>query len=93
MITAMMATVSALGLGACVTSMAYTAEIERTYPAQGERLAVNGHGVHVLRQGEGGPVVLMIHGASANAREFAWTLAPRVAGGMRVLMPDRPGHG
>ncbi len=93
MLTVMAATISALGLGACVTSLAYTADVERTYPAQGERLEVQGHGVHVLRQGAAGPVVLMIHGASANAREFSWTLAPRVSGDMRVLMPDRPGHG
>ncbi|MBK8197750.1 MAG: alpha/beta hydrolase [Acidobacteria bacterium] len=87
------AAVSALGLGACVTSIRYTSQIERDYPATGTVVPVDGHGVHVLRQGSTGPVVLMIHGASANAREFSWTLAPRLAGDMRVLMADRPGHG
>lgn len=93
MLTVMLATVSALGLGACVTSMAYTSKVERAYPAEGERLDVGGSTVHVIRQGRAGPVVLMIHGASANAREFDWTLAPRLSGDMRVLMADRPGHG
>ena len=93
MITVMLATVSALGLGACVTSMAYTAKVERAFPATGEVLDVDGRKVHVIRQGSAGPVVLMIHGASANAREFEWTLAPRVSNEMRVLMADRPGHG
>lgn len=93
MLTVMLATVSALGLGACVTSMAYTSKVERAYPAEGEMLDVGGSTVHVIRQGRAGPVVLMIHGASANAREFDWTLAPRLSGDMRVLMADRPGHG
>jgi len=93
MLTVMLATVSALGLGACLTSMAYTSKVERAYPAEGEMLEVGGRRVHVIRQGASGPVVLMIHGASANAREFDWTLAPRLSGDMRVLMADRPGHG
>lgn len=93
MLTAMAATVSALGLGACVTSMAYTSNVERAFPASGMRVPVDGHDVHVIREGTSGPVVLMIHGASANAREFTWTLAPRLDSEMRVLMADRPGHG
>jgi len=93
MITVILATVSALGLGACVTSMAYTSKVERSYPAEGEILEVGGKSVHVIRQGTSGPAVLMIHGASANAREFDWTLAPRLSPEMRILMADRPGHG
>ena len=93
MILVMTAAVSALGLGACVTSLAYTSKVERTYPASGELVPVDGHDVHVIRQGTSGPLVLMIHGASANAREFTWTLAPRVEADMRVLIADRPGHG
>ena len=78
MLTVMAATVSALGLGACVTSIAYTSRVEQAYPASGTLVPVEGHSVHVLKQGSAGPVVLMIHGASANAREFTWTLAPRL---------------
>lgn len=43
--------------------------------------------------GTDGPVVLMIHGVSANAHEFASTLGPDLARDHRVLMADRPGHG
>lgn len=90
---AVAAAASALGLGAAASSRSYTAKVERAFPAEGEILPVNGHGVHVLRRGAAGPPVLMIHGASANAREFSWTLAPRLESDRRVLMADRPGHG
>lgn len=94
MITASLVALSGLGLGACVTSMAYTSKVETAFPAEGRQIEVNGHGVHVFARGpETAPVVLMIHGASANAREFTWTLAPRLEADMRVLMADRPGHG
>jgi len=68
------------GLGACVNSWVYSARINQEHPAEGTLVQVNGANVHVLQQGESGPVVLMIHGASANAREFSWTLAPRLSG-------------
>jgi pimeloyl-ACP methyl ester carboxylesterase len=80
-------------LSACVSSAIYTAKVQDKYPASGELVDVNGSDVHVLTAGETGPVVLMIHGASANAREFDWTLAPRLSETHRVLMVDRPGHG
>jgi len=85
---------SGLSLGACVSSLAYTSKVEAAYPAEGQRIDVDGHGVHVMTRGpETAPVVLMIHGASANAREFTGTLAPRLEMDLRVLMADRPGHG
>lgn len=80
-------------LGACVHSAAYVHRVEAAYPASGKVVEVAGHDVHVLTAGEAGPPVLAIHGASANAREFTWSLAPRLARDHRVLMPDRPGHG
>jgi pimeloyl-ACP methyl ester carboxylesterase len=81
------------GIGLWVNSAAYSARANATYPAEGQLVEVNGSDVHVLEQGGDGPVVLMIHGASANAREFTWTLAPRLNQTHRVLMVDRPGHG
>ncbi|MEM9569874.1 MAG: alpha/beta hydrolase [Pseudomonadota bacterium] len=81
------------GVGACVHSAVYAARVNQTHPANGSLVRVNGADVHVLQQGAAGPVVLMIHGASANAREFEWTLAPKLADTHRVLMIDRPGHG
>lgn len=94
MLTVSLMGLSGLGLGACVSSMAYTSRVEAAFPADGRQLDVSGHGVHVLTRGpEEGPAVLLIHGASANAREFTATLAPRLETDMRVLMADRPGHG
>lgn len=85
---------SGLGLGACVTSLAYKSRVETAFPAEGRMIPVNGHDVHVIERGaSNAPPVLMIHGASANAREFTSTLAPRLEMDLRVLMADRPGHG
>lgn len=81
------------GLGACVHSAVYTDRVEDRYPPIGEQVQVNGAPVHVIGAGSDGPLVLMLHGASANAREYTFTLAPRLENDFRVLMPDRPGHG
>lgn len=81
------------GVGLVLNSALYTSRINSAHPATGEMIPVNGADVHVLKEGNDGPVVLMIHGASANAREFSWTLAPRLSETHRVLMTDRPGHG
>ncbi|MGB3624432.1 MAG: alpha/beta hydrolase [Henriciella sp.] len=80
-------------LGACVHSAVYTSNAEERWPPIGEKIEVAGSDVHVIRAGEAGPPVLMIHGASANAREFTDTLGPRLSAGHRVFMADRPGHG
>jgi len=93
LLTASAIVLGALGLGACAASGAYTSRANKAHPASGHRIDVGGYGMHVLEAGTAGPPVLMIHGASANAREFAWTLAPRLEHDFRVLMADRPGHG
>jgi pimeloyl-ACP methyl ester carboxylesterase len=81
------------GFGLWANSAAYSARINSAHPADGRLVDIDGSDMHVLEQGEAGPVVLMIHGASANAREFSWTLAPRLSETHRILMVDRPGHG
>ncbi|MEH6742162.1 alpha/beta fold hydrolase [Hyphomonas sp.] len=93
MLTATALGICALGTGACVTSTAYKNKVEAAYPPIGQAVAVGGETVHVIQEGQAGPPVLMIHGASANAREFTWTLAPRLENTHRVFMADRPGHG
>jgi pimeloyl-ACP methyl ester carboxylesterase len=93
MLTATALGICALGTGACVTSTAYKNKVEAAYPPIGKAVAVGGETVHVIQEGQAGPPVLMIHGASANAREFTWTLAPRLENTHRVFMADRPGHG
>ncbi|MEL6831321.1 MAG: alpha/beta hydrolase, partial [Pseudomonadota bacterium] len=70
----------------------YTARVESNY--QTERFVdVEGTQIHARLSGTDGPVVVMIHGASANAHEFDWSLAPLLSDDHRVLMVDRPGHG
>jgi len=81
------------GISACVHSAVYTSNVEDKYPPKGTLVVANGAKVHVIEAGREGPPVLMIHGASANAREFTFTLAPRLQDDFRVLMADRPGHG
>lgn len=80
-------------LTACVHSAIYTARAEDAHPAAGIFLELNEAKTHVIRRGQDGPVVLMIHGASANAQEFTETLSPRLSDTHRILMADRPGHG
>jgi pimeloyl-ACP methyl ester carboxylesterase len=77
----------------CVMAGRYIETVEATYPANGERVTVAGSGVHVLRRGDSGPVVLLIHGASANAREFETNLVPLLQDTHRLIIPDRPGLG
>ena len=89
-------TFSLLGLMAittgCISSAVYSRNVERLYPTE-TFVDVDGIKMHVLERGETGPVILMIHGASANARDFDWTLAPRLSDDHRVIIVDRPGHG
>lgn len=93
MLTIVLIVVALGGAAIWVNSAAYASRINQAHPADGTRVQVNGADVHVLQAGTSGPVVLMIHGASANAREYSWTLAPRLSDTHRVLMVDRPGHG
>ncbi len=79
--------------GLAANSAAYAARVEAAFPPIGRRVDVNDASVHVIAQGDAGPPVLMIHGASANAREFEWSLAPMISEAHRVFMADRPGHG
>ena len=64
-------------LGGCVHSSIYTSRVEARFPPDGEMVEVNGTDMHVLRMGQPGATpVLLVHGASANAHEFDWSLAP-----------------
>lgn len=98
MLATVLLALTGTGLAAARMSQLYTSKTEASYPAEGDLLTVNGHGVHVIRRGPSpddaaGAPVLMIHGASANAREFTASLAPHLQDTLPLLMPDRPGHG
>jgi pimeloyl-ACP methyl ester carboxylesterase len=81
-----------LVLSGCISSALYNARVAKDHPSD-TFVKVDGVRMHVRTSGQTGPVVLMLHGASANAREFEATLAPRVSKTHRVLLLDRPGHG
>ena len=82
-------------LAGCVSGQMYTERVEEAYPPIGEYVAFRDGRVHVIRRGERGAApVLMIHGASANAREYLITLVPELEDqSLDLLLADRPGHG
>lgn len=83
-----------LCLASCVSASRYTSKVEKDVPPLGRLVSANDTDVHVIERGDkASPPVLMIHGASANAREFSWTLSPLLEADTHVLMADRPGHG
>jgi pimeloyl-ACP methyl ester carboxylesterase len=86
LIGAAAAAAGALGYGS-----AYAAWANARFPAHGRRVQVTGARLHVVERGEGPPVALL-HGASANAREFEHSVVP-LLDGYRTLAFDRPGHG
>jgi pimeloyl-ACP methyl ester carboxylesterase len=55
-------------------------------------VTVDGAPIHYLRAGSG-PVVALIHGASANLADMSFDLLPRLAARYTVVAFDRPGHG
>ncbi|HEY0328961.1 MAG TPA: alpha/beta hydrolase [Rhodopseudomonas sp.] len=75
-------------------TLAGTAMIERRYPPDGEMNAVTGGALHVVDIGprDGGPAIVLIHGASANLRSMR-PLGDQLAKTHRVILIDRPGHG
>lgn len=62
------------------------------YPAEGQFLTVNSAQVHVYVTGQG-PDLVLIHGASGNARDMTMALAADLEKSYRVIAFDRPGLG
>jgi pimeloyl-ACP methyl ester carboxylesterase len=68
--------------------------IERRFPPIGEFVTVGGVKLHVVDEGpRDAPAVLLIHGASSNARDMLGPMLPALSGQFRVIAIDRPGHG
>jgi len=73
----------------------------RTYPPQGQRIAVTGASLNVVQLGPrefgkddvAGPPILLLHGASSNLEAMRKPLGDMVAQRHRVILIDRPGHG
>ena len=68
------------------------AAIAAEYPPKGQFLTVNGAQVHVYISGTG-PDLILIHGASGNARDMTVALAADLEKSYRVIAFDRPGLG
>lgn len=68
------------------------AAIMAEFPAQGQFVNVNGQRVHVYVTGSG-PDLILIHGASGNARDMTMALAADLEKSYRVIAFDRPGLG
>jgi pimeloyl-ACP methyl ester carboxylesterase len=69
--------------------------LERTYPPQGQTVAVAGASLNVVDLGRRTtdlPPIVLLHGASSNL-EVMRPLAERLAHNHRVILIDRPGHG
>jgi pimeloyl-ACP methyl ester carboxylesterase len=83
-----------LGVAAAIVANDLVARAaERRNPARGRFLTIDGTRLHVLERG-GGPAVLLLHGNGAMAEDFVVSgLVDRLAGGHRVIVPDRPGFG
>lgn len=66
--------------------------IDAKFPPNGQFLTVNGAQVHVYVSGAG-PDLILIHGASGNARDMTLALAAELQRSYRVIAFDRPGLG
>jgi len=92
-------TLSALAGGAAVVArkaQVREASAARDFPAEGQIIRVGDRRVHAVVQGPdncGGPDLVLIHGASGNARDFTFGFAGRMATEFRVISFDRPGLG
>ncbi len=80
-------------IGVLVHNHFYISSIEAENPQAGSITQVNYARTHVIRKGDAGPPVMLIHGAGANAREFNLTLVPQLSETHQLIIPDRPGHG
>jgi pimeloyl-ACP methyl ester carboxylesterase len=64
------------------------------YPPTGRFVEADGRPVHAHVAGpEGAPAVILLHGASGNARDYTFDLAGRLEPRYRVVAFDRPGLG
>ncbi|NYS24751.1 alpha/beta hydrolase [Rhodobacteraceae bacterium 2376] len=61
-------------------------------PPEGQFVEVNGRRVHAVVRGQG-PDLVLIHGASGNARDFTFDMVEDLADDFRVIAFDRPGMG
>jgi pimeloyl-ACP methyl ester carboxylesterase len=76
-------------------SLAGTLVINRSWPARGRVVRVDGLDVHVVEvpASQRDATLVLIHGASGNVRELLAALQEPLAGRFNLIAIDRPGHG
>ncbi len=87
--------------GLAIYTMRYTAQLDETYGPIGGFVEVDGARLHYIERlpdpaeiTPQGPPIVLLHGASANARDMMISLMnPLAIRGHRVIAVDRPGHG
>lgn len=84
----------------CVTAMTWWKVNSRLkaardgFPPEGAFVEVDGHPVHYVARGDAAnPVVVLLHGASGNTRDFTYAFVDALTDRYRVIVFDRPGMG
>ncbi|WP_020683802.1 alpha/beta fold hydrolase [Marinobacterium rhizophilum] len=67
-------------------------QTQMQFPPLGDFLEVDGVRMH-YREAGSGPALVLIHGSSANLRDFSTSLFTPLSQNYRVIAIDRPGHG
>lgn len=65
---------------------------EQKHPPTGDFVTVGKTRVHYVKKGSG-PIVIAIHGAGGNLRDYSFALLDTLAETHTVIAFDRPGHG
>jgi pimeloyl-ACP methyl ester carboxylesterase len=84
-------------VAAIIATRVIAARIEEQNPPGGTFVPVAGGRIHLYdipAMGEPtGPPILLVHGATSNARDLLVALGPALSRHHRVIAVDRPGHG
>jgi pimeloyl-ACP methyl ester carboxylesterase len=84
-------------IAAIIATRVIAARIEEENPPGGIFVPVEGSRLHLYDLNPAGeasePAILLLHGATSNARDMLVALGPELAKRHRVIVPDRPGHG
>lgn len=84
-----------LATGLWVATFIIASNIEKEFPPVGRFVEVNGSKMHFVDTGPGTdkPVAVFIHGASANLNDQVYSFREVLEDRLRLIFPDRPGHG
>lgn len=83
-----------LAIATFIQSERRSAAGRHKFPPQGAFLEIDGHQIHYIDRGiADAATIVLLHGASGNARDFTFDLMGRLVGHYRVIAFDRPGLG